>query len=96
MQSGKDFSNIVRWYKFIQSRPEVSAAITTMPKDVVIKPAKLEDTKVFIRRNTVYFFPGNLYVFRFFNFKVKIEPEQTSKSLVNIKDMMKDKIMSMV
>ena len=51
MQSGKDFSNIVRWYKFIQSRPEVSAAITTMPKDVVIKPAKLEDAKVFIRRN---------------------------------------------
>ena len=60
MQSGKDFSNIVRWYKFIQSRPEVSAAITTMPKDVVIKPAKLEDAKVFIRK--IYNYQLGIYV----------------------------------
>ena len=46
MQAGNEFPNIVRWYKFIMSRPDVNAAVNSLPKDVVIKPAKLEAAKV--------------------------------------------------
>ena len=46
MKDGKNFPNIIRWYKFIQSKPEVGSAISSLPKDIVIKPCKFEETKM--------------------------------------------------
>ena len=42
LKNSKEFVHLKRWYKFIQSRNEVQAAITTLPKDIEIKPVKYE------------------------------------------------------
>ena len=35
----KEFKNILRWYKYIGSKPEVKSVIGGLPKDVQVKPA---------------------------------------------------------
>lgn len=46
MQSSNEFPEIVRWFKFIQSRPEVQAAIMSLPKEAEVKPIKYEEVAV--------------------------------------------------
>ena len=46
MKNSKEFVHLKRWYKFIQSRNEVQAAIQTLPTDLEIKPVKYEGQKV--------------------------------------------------
>ena len=45
MQSGKEFQNVTRWYKFIASRPEVESVIQSLPKDTLVKAVKYEEVK---------------------------------------------------
>ena len=43
LKEGKEFVNIRRWYKFIQSQKEVQEVIKTLPKEIEAKPMKLEE-----------------------------------------------------
>jgi bifunctional glutamyl/prolyl-tRNA synthetase len=50
MQTGKEFANITRWYKFIESRDEVQSAVKSLPKDINIKATKYEETPATLRQ----------------------------------------------
>ena len=43
LKDGKEFVNIRRWYKFIQSQKEVQEVIKTLPKEIEAKPVKFEE-----------------------------------------------------
>ena len=46
MKDAKSFPNIIRWYKFIASLPEVESVLKDLPGDAQVKPAKYEEVKV--------------------------------------------------